>query len=176
MRAKKLLNVSINFHLERVIKMELIDVSSIWLWFSVSAILLIIEMVIPGTFFSAIFSVSAFLVGLLTLLTHNFTILIFSFVGLSLIGTFFVKPLLVKFFKINVKVRDSNIDALIGKTGIVTKAISDTEKGYVKVSGEEWSALHINGERIKVGEQVVIKKLEGVTIYVDKFIPEGGDN
>ncbi|MDO9578658.1 MAG: NfeD family protein, partial [Candidatus Cloacimonadales bacterium] len=60
----------------------------------------------------------------------------------------------------------TNVDALKGKQGIVVKEIPVDGRGYVKVGGEEWSAISSKNEKIKIGKKVIIQKIEGNKLIV----------
>jgi membrane protein implicated in regulation of membrane protease activity len=70
--------------------------------------------------------------------------------------------------KLTVKNQPSNVDALMGKTGIVTKKIAVSEAGIVKVGSEFWRAelAHADDTARDVGATVKIEAVEGVTIKV----------
>ena len=65
----------------------------------------------------------------------------------------------------------TNIDAIIGRTGIVLKDISRNESGMVKVGNEQWHAR--SDEDIKEGEEIVVMSIQGITLTVKKT--EGGN-
>lgn len=70
--------------------------------------------------------------------------------------------------KLTVKDQPTNVDALVGKSGIVTKKIAVAEAGLVKVGSEIWRAELAkadDGAR-EVGATVNIESVEGVTIKV----------
>jgi membrane-bound serine protease (ClpP class) len=56
-------------------------------------------------------------------------------------------------------------EELIGKTAIVKEALNP--EGTIFYKGERWTAISEEGE-IKVGEEVTIKRLDGLTLYVTK--------
>ena len=70
--------------------------------------------------------------------------------------------------KLTVKDQPTNVDVLVGKTGIVTKKIGAAEAGLVKVGPEVWRAeLAQAGDGARdVGATVKIESVEGVTIKV----------
>jgi membrane protein implicated in regulation of membrane protease activity len=70
--------------------------------------------------------------------------------------------------KLTVKDQPTNVDALVGKTGIVTKKIAHAEAGLVKVRSEVWRAelAQADGTARDVGATVKIEAVEGVTIKV----------
>lgn len=60
----------------------------------------------------------------------------------------------------------TNVDAIIGKTGIVQKSIARNSDGVVKVGYEEWKARA--GEDIAEGDEIVVKNISGATLIVEK--------
>jgi membrane protein implicated in regulation of membrane protease activity len=70
--------------------------------------------------------------------------------------------------KATVKHHPSNVDALIGKTGVVTKRIALHEAGMVKVGAEVWRAELAGGEEIakEPGVEISVQSVEGVTLKV----------
>jgi membrane protein implicated in regulation of membrane protease activity len=70
--------------------------------------------------------------------------------------------------RLTVKDQPSNVDALVGKTGVVTQRIGAAEAGLVKVGSEVWRAeLAQAGDGGRdVGATVKIEAVEGVTIKV----------
>lgn len=88
---------------------------------------------------------------------------IFVLVGLLLMIT--TKPILKKWIKPkNIK---TNVDRVIGMTGIVTEEITKNTIGEVKVDGKKWSA--ISPKKIPVGEEIVIDEIDGVKLKVHKL-------
>ncbi len=70
--------------------------------------------------------------------------------------------------KLTVKDQRTNADALMGKTGVVTKKIAASEPGIVKVGSEFWRAelAQADDAARDVGATVKIEAVEGVTIKV----------
>jgi membrane protein implicated in regulation of membrane protease activity len=70
--------------------------------------------------------------------------------------------------KLTVKHHPSNIDAIVGRTGVVTKRIAVHEPGMVKVGDEVWRAELANaGEAARdLGAEVKVESVEGVTLRV----------
>ncbi len=56
-------------------------------------------------------------------------------------------------------------EELIGKTAMVKEALNP--EGMVFLKGERWTAISEEGE-IKVGEEVIIRRLDGLTLYVTR--------
>jgi len=67
--------------------------------------------------------------------------------------------------KIHQKQATTGREELIGKTAIVREALAP--QGTIFFKGELWTAVSEEGE-IKVGEEVFIKRLDGLTLYVTR--------
>lgn len=67
----------------------------------------------------------------------------------------------------------SNVDALIGKQCIVTAPIrGELQRGAVKVGGDVWSAITMEGEEYDEGAIVFILKVDGVKLIVGANPPQ----
>ena len=62
----------------------------------------------------------------------------------------------------------TNIDALVGKRGLVLEAV-DRHSGRIKLSGEEWSARSFS-DSFKEGEEVVVARIDGATAIIEEKI------
>ena len=129
------------------------------IWIAIGVVCMIIEIFTPGFLFMS-FGVGAILTGLISLLpfiTMPFQILIFA------VFTFLVFLNLRKFSKklIPETSEETNIYALKGRSGIITKDILPDSRGYVKIEGEEWSAISSDNKKIEKDEKVVIDTIEG---------------
>ena len=60
----------------------------------------------------------------------------------------------------------TNVDAIIGKTGVVQKSIARNSDGVVKVGYEDWKARA--GEDIAEGDEIVVKEISGATLIVER--------
>jgi membrane protein implicated in regulation of membrane protease activity len=71
--------------------------------------------------------------------------------------------------KLHVNERASNVDAVVGRTGVVTKRIGPARDcGLVKVGSEEWRAelAEPDGVAREIGASVQVVSVEGVTLKV----------
>jgi membrane protein implicated in regulation of membrane protease activity len=70
--------------------------------------------------------------------------------------------------KLTVKDHPSNVDAIVGKTGVVTKRIAQHEPGMVKVGAEVWRAelAGIEDAARDLGTTVKVEAVDGVTLKV----------
>lgn len=62
----------------------------------------------------------------------------------------------------------SNVDALTGRTGVVTQRIGAHEAGRIKLGSEEWRATLAPGagDSREVGQTVQVESADGVTLLV----------
>ncbi|MDP8201154.1 MAG: NfeD family protein [Candidatus Tenebribacter burtonii] len=133
------------------------------IWVAIGIICVIIEIFTPGFLFFS-FGIGAILTGLAALIIPSITFQILTFAILTLI----VFVLSRKFSKklISTNYEDTNVKALIGKTGRVTQKIPANEKGYVKIGGEEWVAVSKDSKEIKKDARITINDIEGNKVIV----------
>lgn len=72
------------------------------------------------------------------------------------------------------KITATNVDSLVGATGLVTEAIDNvTASGQVKLGAMEWTARSTTGENIPQGTLIRVDRIEGVKVYVTPVnVPE----
>ena len=72
------------------------------------------------------------------------------------------------------KITPTNVDSLVGSTGLVTEAIDNvTASGQVKLGAMEWTARSTIGENISQGTLIRVDRIEGVKVYVTPVnVPE----
>lgn len=72
------------------------------------------------------------------------------------------------------KITPTNVDSLVGSTGLVTEAIDNvTASGQVKLGAMEWTARSTTGENIPQGTLIRVDRIEGVKVYVTPVnVPE----
>ena len=65
------------------------------------------------------------------------------------------------------KLTKTNVDAVVGSTGLVTVAIDNVSAvGQVKLGAMHWSARSVSGEPIAEGTLVKVERIEGVKAFV----------
>ena len=63
----------------------------------------------------------------------------------------------------------TNIDQLLHEEGVVVEEINaEKQTGHIRLRDVEWIAISDDGEVIPVGEQVAIRRIEGVKLYVTR--------
>lgn len=72
------------------------------------------------------------------------------------------------------KITATNVDSLVGATGLVTESIDNvTASGQVKLGAMEWTARSTTGENIPQGALIRVDRIEGVKVYVTPVnVPE----
>jgi membrane protein implicated in regulation of membrane protease activity len=70
--------------------------------------------------------------------------------------------------RLTVQTKSTNIDAVVGKTGVVTKRIAVRDPGMVKVGSEIWRAELAGADdpAKDAGATVKVESVEGVTLKV----------
>ena len=91
-------------------------------------------------------------------------------IGLFVIGSAIcltaLRPLVRK--HIAPKITKTNVDAVVGSTGLVTVAIDNvTAQGQVKLGAMTWTARSASGAPIGEGTLVKVVKIEGVKALVE---------
>ena len=70
--------------------------------------------------------------------------------------------------QLTIKDHASNVDAVVGKIGVVTVRIAAHEPGQIKVGDEVWRAELARADEAarNPGEKVTVESVEGVTLKV----------
>lgn len=134
------------------------------IWIALGIICMIIEIITPGFLFFSI-GLGAIITGIIARVFTNVPLQLIIFAVSTLISFLLMK----KFagFLLKTDNVESNVSALIGKTGSVTKIITPAKRGYVKIEGEEWSAISSDSKQIiPEGSFIKVIKLEGNKLIV----------
>ena len=132
-------------------------------WFILFLVLLVVEFATVNLV-TIWFALGALLTVFLSFFVENIWIQSTVFVISSVVEFISTKPLLKAFHL--TELIPTNTDRLIGKEGEVVKTISFNEYGRVKIFGENWMAA--SDETIKEGSKVIIKRIEGAKLIVEK--------
>ncbi|NLL97297.1 MAG: NfeD family protein [Clostridiaceae bacterium] len=141
----------------------LLDNAYIYAWLGLMVILIGIEAATVNltTIWLAGGSLVAFILALFNL---PLWLQITAFFVVSIVMIIFTRPIAVKYLKVGTQ--RTNVDALIGTTGLVTMDISEHKAGQVKVKGQIWTAVSESGESILADTEVDILAIEGVKLIV----------
>lgn len=140
-----------------------------WLLWLLIAIAFSIAKIVYNKFFLIWFVVSALTSLITSLITSNIIIQLAFFI----VTSFSLLLIYSKHFKRKVSNKDLTqvtIDVLIGQQGIVTEPIGQGthELGQVKLDGETWSALTLEGSYIEKGSLVIVEEIRGLRLIVSK--------
>ena len=136
-----------------------------YIWLIAAAVFFIIEIATVG-FLIFWLGIGALFAMITSFLTDNILIQTGIFVVISAILIPITKPFVDKY--LDKKTVPTNSEAVVNKTGIVTKEITSPDGiGLVKIDGEVWSAKSSNNIDIKEGTKVVVLKIDGVKIIVE---------
>ena len=133
------------------------------IWLIIIIALTILEIATIGLV-SIWFIASGIVALILSFFVDSFYIQFAVFVVLGIILLITTRPILTRL--IVPKKSKTNLDRVIGMTGIVTEEITKNEVGEVKVDGKKWSA--VAKSKINVGDEVIIKDIDGVKLIVEK--------
>lgn len=136
------------------------------MWLMVFAALILVEIVTMGLT-TIWFAGGALIAAAIAALHAPIWAQIIVFVIVSCVLLYFTRPIAVKYFNKS-RVR-TNVESMVGKQAIVISEIDNIQGiGQINVGGMEWSARTANGEPLKPGCVVVIKKIEGVKAIVEE--------
>jgi len=140
------------------------------IWFLVGVAFLFAELYFPG-FILIFFTAGCWIVALIVWLTDiEKSIQLLIFTVSSLVLLFSLRKYSIKIFKgtSSDDIDDCYADSKIGKTAIVTKAITPTTPGEIKAMGSFWRA--ISDVNIEEGQSVIItgqESKDGLTFKVN---------
>ncbi|NIA23015.1 MAG: NfeD family protein [Proteobacteria bacterium] len=141
----------------------------LWMiWLALALLFFILEIIFPAFFFMW-FGISAAIVALIAPLHLNIYIQFAIFAVLASVLAILSRTIFNKYFyKNSDKLPKTNVDKYIGKSLIALEDIDNVkETGKVKVDGVLWNARTTDDTTIiKKGKEVVVEKVEGVTLYV----------
>ena len=140
-----------------------ISVSMAVIWLALAVIFLIIEAITVGLA-TIWFAAGAFAAFVLSLLNVPVLAQVVIFLAVSCCLLVFTRKIFVE--KLRTGSESTNVDALIGETGIVTEEIRPLTVGQVKINGQVWSALGKDDETIDKDRLVKVIAIEGVKLIV----------
>ena len=137
----------------------------IYIWLGVLLLSLILEGA-TAAITSLWFAIGALAAMLTTALGGEIWLQVTVFTVVSILCLLALRPVLKKY--ITPKQVKTNIDAIIGTTGVVLEAIDNIAgTGKVKLSGMEWTARSETGLPIEKDTVVTVTRIEGVKVYVE---------
>ena len=145
----------------------MINIQPWHVWTILGIVFVIIEIFDPAFFFIAL-GIGAIATGLLSLLHlvgGNIPLQIIIFAVISFIAFLFTRKVGKKVLR-NAD-SETNVYALKGQMGRVTKAIPAEGRGYVKIGGEEWVAVSAQKQPLEENARVVVTGIDGNKLIVE---------
>jgi len=143
-----------------------ISIQSHWIWLGITIILAVIEAFTLGLT-TIWFAIAALVLVFLSFLPIPIVYQVMIFLVISAALLLFTRPLAVKKFKTG-KVK-TNVDSLAGMHALVTKQITEFDRGEVKLNGQIWSAKSEDGCALAEGTKCEVVRIEGVQAIVRVF-------
>ncbi|MDY0151579.1 MAG: NfeD family protein [Candidatus Cloacimonas sp.] len=138
------------------------------IWMIIGIGFVIIEIFDPAFFFISL-GIGAIITGLLSmlpLLEDSVPLQILVFAIFSFIAFLYMRKLGKKILANPGE--ETNVYALKGKGGTITKEIPEEGKGYAKIGGEEWVAIEVNNQAIELGAKITVLSIDGNKLIVKK--------
>lgn len=135
-----------------------------YFWLIAALILLLLEMATPGLFFFVAFACGAICAAIAAFLGASLPLQMWISVFGGGVSFFILKHLFLS-KKITHSGMQTNVDGLIGQTGMVIEPINLHQPGIVKVKSELWGAVLQDGSSLQKGTQI-----EVIGIYGNKLI------
>lgn len=142
----------------------------IWIWLGMIILFGVVEAATAGLV--SIWFVAGSVAALLSaILDASTTIQIAVFLVVSILALAATRPLVRKLH--DRKAIPTNLDRVLGLVGRVTEPIDNKNStGAVYVDGKTWTARSSDNSTYAVGELVIVQKIEGVTLFVEKTTVE----
>ena len=138
----------------------------LWTIWAVVAMLCLILELSSGDFYVTCFGIGALCALVVSLFAVPFWAQVIVFAVFSVLSIYFLRPQLVALLHRGASHRVSNVDAIIGRVGIVTETIKAGDYGRVKLDGDDWKAQSDATEDLPVGTKVRIIGRESIIIRV----------
>ena len=139
----------------------------IWVWLGAVVLFGAAEALTAGLV-SIWFVAGAVAALLAAVLGAELTVQVVLFVLVSAIALAATRPLVRKLTA--KKAVPTNADRVLGTAAKVTETIdNENSAGAVYADGKTWTARSVDGSVIPAGEQVRVKRMEGVRLFVEKI-------
>ena len=140
-------------------------------WITLLVVFLIVE-ASTVTLTSLWFAAGSMAALLVCLLGGSMTLQVTVAVLVSVVLLTLLRPLVRRY--VTPKLTRTNVDAVIGSTGLVTAAVDNVKaEGQVKLGAMVWTARSTTGDPIPEGALVKVDRIEGVKVFVTpERVPE----
>ena len=134
-----------------------------WIWLGLAIVLAIIEGLTLGLT-TIWFAIAALVMVFVSFLPIPLLFQVMIFLAISAVLLFYTRPIALKKFKVG-RVK-TNVDSLVGRHALVTKQITEFDRGEVKLNGQIWSAKTEDCSTINEGTKCEVVRIEGVQAIV----------
>lgn len=145
---------------------------TLFIIWSVMIVAFIIIEALTITFFPICFAISAIPALIFNVFGFGLIWQLVAFAITLMLCLYFLIPFLRKIAKVRLvdpdKIVKTNLDMIIGTTGVCLEPITFTNDGVVKVGGKEWTAKVNKNIKIKENDLVVVEQIQGSKIIVKK--------
>lgn len=136
----------------------------VWFWLGLFVLALVIEL-FTADMISIWFSLAAAPSFILALVGASILTQSVVFVLATAVLLLLTRPAVKKYMKTN-EIK-TNVDAIVGKTGVVVKTITTDLPGRVKIGSMDWSAT--SKTSIEIGSHVKVLDVEGNKLIVESI-------
>lgn len=134
-----------------------------WFWFILAVIFAVIE-ACTMALTTIWFAIASVIMAFVAFLPIPFRYQLLLFIVISAVLFVFLRKISVQWF--SKKKEKTNVEAMAGKTALVTKKITKFEKGEIKVDGIVWTAKTESDSELNKNTECIIERIEGVTAVV----------
>jgi membrane protein implicated in regulation of membrane protease activity len=138
-------------------------VSVRWFWVALTIFFAVIEVFTLGLT-TIWFALGAFIMIFLSFLPIPLVYQVMIFLAVSAVLLFFTRPVAVK--KLKIGREKTNVESLAGRHALVTKKITEFDRGEVKLNGQIWTARTEDGSTLDEGSKCEVLRIEGVQAIV----------
>jgi len=136
------------------------------LWVVAGVALWILEIFTPG-FVAGVFGTACWIAAPFAGAGASITVQLLVFGMATAVLTLAIRPLILKCFSRSGEQLKTNMEALVGRTGLVTEPIDPAAgTGQVKIGGELWRAVTRDEVRVDAGVKVGVIEVEGCKVIV----------
>jgi len=141
----------------------------IWhIWLMVSIIFFILEIFIPS-FVVFNLGVGALFATIIAATGASASWQFLTFSIFTLVSFFLVRPALKRWAYSRSDKTETNVNAIIGRTGKVIETIDPSNNsGLVKIDGDTWQAVTPNSSIIEVGKMVKVLSINSIILTVEQ--------
>ena len=137
-------------------------------WLVAALLRFVAEMAAPGFWLLSV-AVGCLAAGLVSIVVPGALATALTFAAGTLLSLVGIRPFLLRRIHYSASDIKTNVDALVGKIGIVSERIDPaTGKGRVVVEGENWRGAALMDSPHEAGTRIMVVRVDGATLYVDK--------